>query len=164
MHDTKTCTKCGVTKPTDLFPWCKDPRLKAGGRIGSQCKECQNERAKQWQRDNYDRAFATQKQWRGENRERWNEYMRAPALRYLRAREKQTPPWADLAKIQAVYDEAAEIRALGVECEVDHIVPLQGKTARGLHVHYNLRIVLKSDNASKRNTVDPDAYEIQSRA
>jgi hypothetical protein len=160
MSDTKACTRCHVVKPVSLFPWCKDPRLKAGGRVGSQCKDCLNDKAKAWQRENYDRAFSTQKQWRDENRERWNAYMRAPALRYVNAKEKQTPPWADLAKIQAVYEEAAAIRALGVECEVDHIVPLQGKTARGLHVHYNLRIVLKSDNAKKRNTVDADAYQV----
>ncbi len=164
MYDTKTCTGCGVSKALSLFPWCKDPRLKAGGRIGSRCKDCVNERAKRWQKENYDRAFSNQKQWRQDNRERWNGYMRAPSLRYASAKERQTPPWADLAKIQAVYDEAAAIRALGVECEVDHIIPLQGRTARGLHVHYNLHIVLKSDNASKRNQVDPDAYEIPAHA
>lgn len=160
MYATKTCTRCHLAKPLASFPWGKDPRLKAGGAYKSQCKECATERAAQWQRDNYARAFKTQKQWRTDNRERWNEYMRAPSLRYANARERQTPKWADLAKIEAVYAEAAEFRALGIDCEVDHIVPLQGKTARGLHVHYNLRIVLATDNRKKRNQVDPDAYQV----
>lgn len=159
MHDTKTCTRCGMTKPLADFSVDRDKRRKGPG-YKSQCKTCANERAKRWQRDNYDRAFANQKRWRQDNRVRWNRYMVGPTKRYHNARDRQTPPWADLEKIAQVYAEAAAIRALGVDCEVDHIIPLQGKVARGLHVHYNLRIVLKSDNASKRNTVDPNAYEI----
>ena len=157
MSNTKVCTRCEMIKPLTAFPWCKDKRLTAGGRIGSRCKECVNDKAKEWQANNYDRAFAVQKRWREDNRERWNGYMRAPSLRYTKAREQQTPAWADMEKIEAVYRDAAHLREIGVECEVDHIIPLQGKTARGLHVHWNLRIVLKTDNA-----VDPDAYSIPS--
>lgn len=158
--DTKTCSKCQMTKPLSAFPWGKDKRLKAGGAYKSQCKACANDRAKAWQLENYGRAFQSQKTWRQANRTRWNGYMRGPSRRYALAKERQTPPWADQAKIAEVYRRAAEIRELGVDCEVDHIVPLQGRTARGLHVHWNLQILLKPDNAKKRNTVDPDCHQL----
>lgn len=149
-----------MTKPMDHFPWGKDKRLLAGGAYKSQCKTCSNERAKQWQAENYDRAYANQKRWRQENRARWNRSMQKIASRREMAIERQTPPWADLEKIAEVYQRAAAIRALGVDCEVDHIVPLQGRTARGLHVHWNLQILLKQDNAKKRNRVDPDCHQL----
>lgn len=34
--DTKTCSKCQMTKPLSAFPWGKDKRLKAGGAYKSQ--------------------------------------------------------------------------------------------------------------------------------
>lgn len=58
-----------------------------------------------------------------------------------------TPPWADLAAIEAIYQEAS---LLGME--VDHIVPLQGKSVCGLHVSHNLQLLTKSENSRKRNT------------
>ena len=156
----KTCTRCQMTKPISAFPWGKDKRLLAGGAYKSQCKACASDRAKAWQAENYDRAFKTQKTWRQANRPQWNKSMRKITNRRSSAVERQTPPWADLDKIAEVYRRAAEIRELGVDCEVDHVVPLQGRTARGLHVHWNLQILLKTDNAKKRNTVDPDCHHL----
>lgn len=64
-----------------------------------------------------------------------------------RARKIQACPiWADHAKIDAIYAEAQE-RGL----TVDHIVPLQGANVSGLHVHWNLQLLTRSENSSKGN-------------
>jgi 5-methylcytosine-specific restriction endonuclease McrA len=66
-----------------------------------------------------------------------------------------TPKWLtvdDLQKIQDFYIEAAKrTRDTGVSHQVDHIIPLQGKTVSGLHVPWNLQILTKVENSSKNN-------------
>ena len=66
-----------------------------------------------------------------------------------RARKIQaTPPW--LTK-----EHKAEIAAIYRRCppghQVDHIVPLRGKTVCGLHVPWNLQILTKYENLKKGN-------------
>ena len=38
-----------------------------------------------------------------------------------------------------------------MDLEVDHIIPLKGKLARGLHVESNLQLLHSSDNMRKKN-------------
>ena len=61
----------------------------------------------------------------------------------------RTPIWADMSAIKKVYEEAAK------QClTVDHIIPLQGRLVSGLHVHYNLQLLTKSENSAKKNNYD----------
>ena len=68
---------------------------------------------------------------------------------------KATPPWlteAHWQQIEAVYAEASRIsRATSVEHHVDHVYPLQGRKAKGLHVPWNLQVLVGSENYSKSN-------------
>lgn len=103
-----------------------------------------------WHADNPDRARSLAAKWRTENPEK----IRALWSKRYAAKLNATPPWADFAAIAAVYAEQQFFLNLGVECHVDHIIPLQGKNVCGLHVHWNLRVLLAEDNLRKHNKVD----------
>jgi hypothetical protein len=75
-----------------------------------------------------------------------------------RRAQKQTaiPLWADMKAVERVYGEAAKLRASGLDCHVDHIVPLQSSLVCGLHWEGNLRIIGGRENISKGNRHWPD--------
>ena len=79
----------------------------------------------------------------------------ARSSRRRAAKLKRTLPWLteeQLNEIQEVYTLAKELQWLSEEkLEVDHIVPLQGENVSGLHVPWNLQILPKSHNLSKKN-------------
>jgi hypothetical protein len=70
-----------------------------------------------------------------------------------RAEKQATPPWLTVeqhAAMKAVYAEAKRLtEATGISYWVDHQIPLQGRTVRGLHVPWNLQILTAQDNLSK---------------
>ena len=70
---------------------------------------------------------------------------------------QRTPKWLSpeqLIQIKMFYQEAAELtKLLGEWYEVDHIVPLQGKTVSGLHVPWNLQILTAKENGIKGNRI-----------
>lgn len=72
------------------------------------------------------------------------------------AKIKRTPPWANMGAISEIYEIAAKQSAdTGIPHEVDHVIPLQGKTVSGLHVAENLSVVPCGINRSKRNKFVP---------
>lgn len=67
----------------------------------------------------------------------------------------RTPKWLtlqDLYQIETFYKEAQRLtKETGIQYHVDHIVPLQGKEVSGLHVPWNLQVILATENLKKRN-------------
>ena len=61
------------------------------------------------------------------------------------AKLKRTPAWADMDAIKFFY----ECRPAG--CDVDHIIPMQGKNISGLHVETNLQWLPSVENYRKGN-------------
>lgn len=75
----------------------------------------------------------------------------AKTARYLAAKRHQVPAWADHDAIELIYRAADVICTSGFDVHVDHVIPLQGKLVRGLHVHNNLAIIQANANRSKSN-------------
>lgn len=91
---------------------------------------------------------------------RWIKSNPAKALANVTRRDAQKlqaiPAWADQEQIKAIYHEAAVRRAAGIECEVDHIVPLRSPYVCGLHVPANLQLLESRANKAKGNRHWPD--------
>ena len=80
-----------------------------------------------------------------------NKAARASYVAKRRAsRLNATPQWADAALIKLLYATRQYLsQETGEDWHVDHIVPLQGRTVCGLHVHFNLRVVPAKFNLRK---------------
>jgi len=168
MEATKTqekrCPKCDCTKPLAAF--YRDKTRKDG--VQRVCKPCTNRAAKEWARANPDKAAASIRKYRHTKPEALAATHRRHRLANLgkfAAREQSrragkrhaVPRWVDQGAIATVYSKAQELSAiLGIELNVDHVVPLQSKLVCGLHVHDNLQLLASEINQSKGNHHWPD--------
>lgn len=59
--------------------------------------------------------------------------------------KQRTPKWANSTIIYSIYEKCP------IGYQVDHIVPLHGKTVSGLHVENNLQYLTIQENLSKSN-------------
>jgi hypothetical protein len=153
---SKTCTICKEEKALSLFN-------KRGGRepgYRSFCKQCQSKKDAvrynpQKRKDRYMSNHEEEKQKR-------KEYYKSNVDKYYvnKARRRAsllqaTPKWYDSFD-DFVLSEAHSLCKLreettGIKWEVDHVVPLQGKTVCGLHWHQNWSVIPMFDNRSKGN-------------
>lgn len=69
--------------------------------------------------------------------------------------KQATPNWLsefDKFYIEELYDLAVRREeCLGIQFDVDHIIPLHGKTVCGLHVPSNLQLLDRTSNIKKSN-------------
>lgn len=73
------------------------------------------------------------------------------------AERKQTPCWVKPKDLNLIYAYARFLRKCGIDCHVDHIVPLRGKTVCGLHAPDNLRVIFSAMNMQKSADLLEDA-------
>lgn len=105
-----------------------------------------------WYQRNRKRCLAGHKHWRRANPEKVAKIKRKSGAKRRAGKLKATPKWADLELIGLVYDACPDGH------QVDHIIPLRGELACGLHVAENLQYLPARLNAAKGNSVpsDPD--------
>jgi len=130
-----------------------------GRYVGQGCRVCVRKRAKEWRINNpeqyrklslsaYHRKFKRNPDSYRNNTKRWrknNPGMAALSnIKYHAERKLRVPSFGQ-AGIKEFYNNRPE------GYEVDHIIPLKGKTASGLHVIWNLQYLPKAVNRSKFN-------------
>lgn len=87
-----------------------------------------------------------------DSRRKWDDkkLMKRALQGKRRAQKVQaTPPWCDQSSIEAFYANCPP------GLVVDHIIPLQGVLAVGLHVADNLQYLTPEENSRKRNNFTP---------
>ena len=118
-------------------------------------KEEARARAAEWAAKNPNLARERAAKWHRENPDK----SRAKRAKRRAALMHRTPAWADLEAIVKIYAEARRLtEATGVAHHVDHIIPLSGATASGLHVLENLQVLPARENLRKGSKVVQGEY------
>lgn len=170
----KKCPNCEEIKPLDKFS--RDLRRK--DKLSCYCKSCRVKkqqvyyiknkvRIKLKAKENYqnkkdyyseyrakvkDHVKSYHSDWAKKNKAKCREYCAS----YRANKLSQTPTWLSHSQKETIsqfYKYAVYLSSeTGISFEVDHIIPLKGKDCRGLHVPWNLQILTKSENSSKKNS------------
>jgi len=172
---TKICNKCNNTKPiTDFY---KRKRSEDG--LCCFCKVCHKKNNIKWAKANprksnivWKRNYArvNKNKLNAAKRERYAEkrssvsevnkhYQQSEKgkaatrhrnAKYRAAKLNAVPLWLTKDQLQC-------IKSFYLNCpkgyHVDHIIPLQGKNVKGLHVPWNLQYLTASENSKKSNSV-----------
>jgi hypothetical protein len=108
---------------------------------------------REWYLRNSEKTREKSRVWKIQNPAKTN----AMVAKRRAAKIKATPPWlteTQLNEIKEFYVAAKELSSLiGEDVHVDHIVPLQGDNVCGLHVPWNLQLLLAEDNLRKNKAV-----------
>lgn len=156
----KVCTDCLIAKSLDQFA----ARKASKDGLQYKCKQCVRQFNKQHYVDNREQIIQnvtkywqqnkswlapklkhTYKMYRDANKGRYAYHCRTRQARLLQA----TPLWLTIDQKKQMIDLYEEAKAKGMN--VDHIIPLRGKTVCGLHVPWNLQLLNPSENFQKSN-------------
>lgn len=157
------CRQCSINYHFVWYPKNRKSALKSIKRWSKKNKKAIRDASRRYRANSSEKSSATQKRyyrrhkskvlkknkkWRSKNQD----LLRLYNVKRRRQIKKATPSWADLDAIKKIYKQAVALqKKKGVSYHVDHIVPLNSPVVCGLHVDYNLQIMLGKDNFAKRN-------------
>ena len=176
--NSKTCSLCKSDKPLDQF----GKHSKEVDGLCCWCKQCKKNKDKLYYEANKMSILArngkTKKSMGSkklmEYRNKWKEKnvskVRADGMNRYAKKTNQTPSWLEKA-------HHAEIEGFYLFCQifnsykknredkfqVDHIVPIRGKSVSGLHVPWNLQVMTSRDNVQKSSKFNPSIYHQQGK-
>ena len=107
-------------------------------------------RATSYNKNNPNKKKLANKNWKKSNPEQ----VYASTAKRRAAKLNRTPPWLNFGhwfETECIYKYCSALRSVGLDYEVDHITPLQGKTVSGLHAPWNLQVITGAENAFKGN-------------
>ena len=157
------CSKCNIEKPLSDFYKRKDTKFG----VRKDCKTCANkstinsrcEKKKSEYDKKYYLSVSTRRKIQARNYQKNNKgKVNSMVMKQHASRLKRTPSWLDRYDdivIDFIYKTASDMTDLmGINFEVDHIIPLRGKYVSGLHVPDNLQILTKKENRLKSNKME----------
>lgn len=112
-------------------------------------REGRKERMREYSKSHSAEAVARATQWKKNHP--W--VVAADCMRRYATKTHATPSWSNSLEIREIYRRAAELRRIGIDVQVDHIIPLRSKLVSGLHVPANLRIIPTKENQIKGNRI-----------
>lgn len=133
--------------------------IESGKRYRELNKELVKASQQRYKEFNYSKVLESSSEYRKRNKPKYAAYRSKRRAQELQAQ----PSWLsneDLVRMQLFWG-LRELKSFvtGEEYEVDHIVPLQGKTVCGLHVPWNLEVILKTENRKKQASYWPNMWE-----
>jgi len=148
----RQCKRCGEVKELiDFYKHSKGYR--------HTCKACTKSASAEWVKTNPARRLEIVRLSRSQPHTAWRAYrnkyksLTGASAKRRETMQTQTPKWVDSDMLWFI-KEAHDLRELrtamtGTEWHVDHIIPLNGKEARGLRVPWNIQVIPASENIQK---------------
>jgi len=165
----KTCNRCKLTK--SLVSFTKDKSQKDG--LDRRCIECKaanyakidKEKRSVWRKEYYENnkehELVLSAIYKSDNAQYYKDYISAyykkfpekgaaKTAKYRATKLHATPLWISEEQLE-------EMLLIYQNCpkgfHVDHIIPLQGKEVKGLHVPWNLQYLPARENQRKSNRI-----------
>jgi hypothetical protein len=147
---------------------CRNCKAKEDFEYNSMNKEKVSEKGKRYRKENAEKISVQRAIHRVKNKDRLTQYAKnyrknnsgkrnARTAKRRACKRQATPKWLTTdhwKQIEIFYVKAVEItKNTGIPHEVDHIIPLQGKNVKGLHVPWNLRVITRTENRKKSKKI-----------